>query len=161
VVVKAGRTGAGRRAASSHTAAMAAGEAAVGALFHQAEVIRAGTLEEMFDVAAVLAAQPAFGPLVLAGLGETTVEVLGDVAVRLTPLSSTDVDQMLRSLRSYRLLTGYRHLPSLDVAAFAELLHRVSAIVEDIPQIAELDLNPVFVRQHGAVVADTRIRLTR
>ena len=99
---------------------------------------------------------PAFGPLVLAGLGGTTVEVLGDVAVRITPLSNTDVDQMLRSLRSYRLLTGYRQSPPLDVAAFAELLHRVSAMVEDIPEIAELDLNPVFVRQHGAVVADIR-----
>jgi acetate---CoA ligase (ADP-forming) len=103
---------------------------------------------------------PAFGPLVLAGLGGTTVEVLGDVAVRITPLSSTDVDEMLRSLRSYRLLTGYRQSPPLDVAAFAELLHRVSAMVEDIPEIAELDLNPVFVRQHGAVVTDVRIRLT-
>jgi acetyl coenzyme A synthetase (ADP forming)-like protein len=103
---------------------------------------------------------PAFGPLVLAGLGGTTVEVLGDVAVRLTPLSSTDVDEMLRSLRSYRLLTGYRQSPPLDVAAFAELLHRVSAMVEDIPEIAELDLNPVFVRQHGAVAADVRIHLT-
>jgi len=101
---------------------------------------------------------PAFGPLVLAGLGGTAVEVLGDVAVRITPLSNTDVDEMLRSLRSYRLLTGYRQSPPLDVAAFAELLHRVSAMVEDIPEIAELDLNPVFVRQHGAIVADTRVR---
>ena len=103
---------------------------------------------------------PAFGPLVLAGLGGTFVEVLGDVAVRITPLSDTDVDEMLRSLRSYRLLTGYRQSPPLDVAAFAELLHRVSAMVEDIPEITELDLNPVFVRQHGAVVADIRVRLT-
>jgi acetate---CoA ligase (ADP-forming) len=102
---------------------------------------------------------PAFGPLVLAGLGGTMVEVLGDVAVRITPLSNTDVDEMLRSLRSYRLLTGYRQSPPLDVPAFAELLHRVSAMVEDIPEIAELDLNPVFVRQHGAVVADVRVRL--
>ena len=103
---------------------------------------------------------PAFGPLVLAGLGGTTVEVLGDMAVRITPLSNTDVNEMLRSLRSYRLLTGYRQSPPLDVAAFAELLHRVSAMVEDIPEIAELDLNPVFVRKHGAVVADVRVRLT-
>ena len=103
---------------------------------------------------------PAFGPLVLAGLGGTTVEVLGDVAVRITPLSDTDVDEMLHSLRSYRLLTGYRQSPPLDVAAFAELLHRVSAMVEDIPEIAEFDLNPVFVRQHGAVAADVRVRLT-
>jgi len=103
---------------------------------------------------------PAFGPLVLAGLGGTMVEVLGDVAVRITPLSDTDVDEMLRSLRSYRLLTGYRQSPPLDVAAFAELLHRVGVMVEDIPEIAELDLNPVFVRQHGTVVADVRVRLT-
>ena len=103
---------------------------------------------------------PDFGPLVLAGLGGTMVELLGDVAIRITPLSDTDVDEMLRSLRSYRLLTGYRNSPPLDVAAFAELLHRVSAMVEDIPELTELDLNPVFVRQHGAVVADIRIRLT-
>ena len=49
---------------------------------------------------------------------------------------------------------------SFDVEALAELLHRVSAMVEDMPEIAELDLNPVFVRQHGAVVADVRVRLT-
>jgi len=102
---------------------------------------------------------PAFGPLVLAGLGGTFVEVLKDVAVRITPLSDTDVDEMLRSLRSYRLLTGYRQSPPLDVAALAELLHRVSAMVEDIPEITELDLNPIFVRQHGAIVADIRLRL--
>jgi acetate---CoA ligase (ADP-forming) len=101
---------------------------------------------------------PAFGPLVLAGLGGTRVEVVGDVATRLTPLSDTDVDEMLRSLRSYRLLTGYRQSPPLDVSAFAELLHRVSAMVEDVPEIAELDLNPVFVRRQGAVVADVRVR---
>ena len=101
-----------------------------------------------------------FGPRVLADLSGTMVEVLGDVAVRITPLSNSDIDEMLRSLRSYRLLTGYRLSPPLDVTAFAELLHRVSAMVEDIPEIAELDLNPVFVRQHGAVVADVRVRLT-
>jgi acetate---CoA ligase (ADP-forming) len=103
---------------------------------------------------------PAFGPLALAGLGGTAVEVPGDVAARITPLSDTDIDEMLHSLRSYWLLTGYRQSPALDVAAFAELLHRVSAMVEDIPEIAELDLNPVFVRQHSAVVADVRVRLT-
>ena len=103
---------------------------------------------------------PAFGPLVLAGLGGTMVELLGDIAIRITPLSDADVDEMLRSLRSYRLLTGYRQSPPLDVAAFAELLHRVSAMVEDIPEIAELDLNPVFVRRLGAVAADMRIRFT-
>ena len=79
--------------------------------------------------------------------------------MRITPLSDTDVDEMLRSLRSYRCLLGHRHLPPADVAASAQLLHRVSAMVEDIPEITELYLNPVFVRQHGAVVADIRVRL--
>jgi len=66
---------------------------------------------------------------------------------------------MLRSLRSYPLLTGYRGSSPLDVEALADLLCRVSAMVEDIPEIAELDLNPVFVREHGAPVADIRLRL--
>ncbi len=60
----------------------------------------------------------------------------------------------------YRLFTGYRRTPPLDVAAFGELLYRVSSMVEDIPEITELDLNPVSVRQHGAVAADLRICLT-
>jgi acyl-CoA synthetase (NDP forming) len=77
---------------------------------------------------------PAFGPLVMAGLGGTTVELLGDLELRLTALSDTNVDEMLRSLRSCRLLTGYRQSPPLDVKAFEELLHRVSAMVEDTPR---------------------------
>ncbi|MHB8220860.1 MAG: bifunctional acetate--CoA ligase family protein/GNAT family N-acetyltransferase [Acidimicrobiales bacterium] len=102
---------------------------------------------------------PAFGPLVLTGLGGTNVELLGDVALRLTPLSDTDIDEMLRSLRSYPLLTGYRNSPPMDVSALTQVLHRVSALVEDLPEVAELDLNPVFVRREGAVVADIRLRL--
>ena len=127
---------------------------------HAAEFLIQEQIRDGVEMIVGVTHDPAFGPLVLAGLGGTFVEVLGDVAVRITPLSDADVDEMLRSLRSYRLLTGYRQTPPLDVAAFAELLHRVSAMVEDIPEITELDLNPVFVRQHGAVVADVRVRLT-
>ncbi len=127
---------------------------------HAAEFLIQEQIRDGVEMIVGVTHDPAFGPLVLAGLGGTSVEVLGDVAVRITPLSNTDVDEMLRSLRSYRLLTGYRQSPRLDVAAFAELLHRVSAMVEDIPEITELDLNPVFVRRHGAVVADIRVRLT-
>jgi acyl-CoA synthetase (NDP forming) len=58
------------------------------------------------------------------------------------------------------VLTGYRQSPPLDVGAFAELLHQVNAMVEDIPEIAELDMNPVFVRRLGVVVADVRVRLS-
>jgi acetate---CoA ligase (ADP-forming) len=148
------------QAAAGAVTAIRARLADAGIAGHAAEFLVQEQIRDGVEMIVGVTHDPAFGPLVLAGLGGTVVEVLGDVAVRITPLSDTDVDEMLRSLRSYRLLTGYRQTPPLDVAAFAELLHRVSAMVEDIPEIAELDLNPVFVRQHGAVVADVRIRLT-
>jgi len=148
------------QAAADAVTAIRASLAGAGLARHAAEFLVQEQISDGVEMIVGVSHDPAFGPLVLAGLGGTMVEVLGDVAVRITPLSDTDVDEMLRSLRSYRLLTGYRQSPPLDVAALAELLHRVSAMVEDIPEIAELDLNPVFVRQHGAVVADVRIRLT-
>jgi acyl-CoA synthetase (NDP forming)/GNAT superfamily N-acetyltransferase len=148
------------QAAAKAVTAIRAALSDAGIAEHATEFLVQEQIRDGVEMIVGVSHDPAFGPLVLAGLGGTTVEVLHDVAVRITPLSNTDVDEMLRSLRSYRLLTGYRQSPPLDVAAFAELLHRVSAMVEDIPEIAELDLNPVFVRQHGAVVADVRIRLT-
>jgi acyl-CoA synthetase (NDP forming) len=102
---------------------------------------------------------PIFGPLVMVGLGGGLVELLGDVAVRITPLTDVDVDEMLRSLKAYALLTGYRGSPPLDIDALRDVLYRVSALVEDLPEIAELDLNPVFVLQHGAKAADVRVRI--
>jgi GNAT superfamily N-acetyltransferase len=148
------------QAAAEAVTAIRAIVAEAGIAEHAAEFLIQEQIRDGVEMIVGVTHDPAFGPLVLTGLGGTFVEVLGDVAVRITPLSDTDVDEMLRSLRSYRLLTGYRQSPPLDVAAFAELLHRVSAMVEDIPEITELDLNPVFVRQHGAVVADIRVRLT-
>jgi len=148
------------QAAADAVTAIRAALTNVGIAGHAAEFLIQEQIRDGVEMIVGVTHDPAFGPLILAGLGGTFVEVLGDVAVRITPLSNTDVDEMLRSLRSYRMLTGYRQSPPLDVAAFAELLHRVSAMVEDIPEITELDLNPVFVRQHGAVVADIRVRLT-
>jgi acetate---CoA ligase (ADP-forming) len=104
---------------------------------------------------------PSFGPLLLTGMGGTLVELLRDVSVRITPLTDVDVDDMLDALRMKPLLLGYRGSPPADVSALKDLLHRVNAMVEDIPEIAELDLNPVFVREEGAGVAavDVRLRL--
>ena len=102
---------------------------------------------------------PSAGSLVMVGLGGTLVELLGDVAVRIAPLTDNDVEDMLQSLKSYRLLTGYRGAPALDVDALRQVLHRVSALADDVPEIAEMDLNPVFVLRKGAVVADVRVRL--
>ena len=103
---------------------------------------------------------PLVGPLVVVGRGGTAAEVLGDVAVRVAPLTDHDVDEMLASLRSYPLLTGYRGAAVLDVAALRDVLHRISTLVAEVPEIAEIDLNPLFVLEHGVAVADARIRRT-
>ena len=103
---------------------------------------------------------PQFGPVVACGAGGVQVELLRDVSVRLTPLSTEDAAEMIRSLKTYPLLDGFRGSPICDVAALEEGLLRVSAMVEDIPQIAELDCNPFVVQEHGAVILDARVRVT-
>jgi acyl-CoA synthetase (NDP forming) len=87
------------------------------------------------------------------------VELLKDVAVRITPLTDRDAAEMVRSLHSYPLLDGYRGAPKRDVAALEDLLLRVSALVEAHPEIAELDCNPVRVLTEGVVVVDARVRI--
>jgi acetate---CoA ligase (ADP-forming) len=100
-----------------------------------------------------------FGPVVACGAGGTAVELLKDVAVRITPLTDRDAAEMVRSLATFPLLDGYRGAPKADVAALEELLLRVSALVEAHPEVAELDCNPVKVLPHGAVVVDARVRV--
>jgi acyl-CoA synthetase (NDP forming) len=89
------------------------------------------------------------------------VELLRDVQVRITPLTDDDAREMIRSLKTYPLLTGYRGKPPLDEPALHELLLRISTLVEDIPAISEMDLNPVLVREtgEGYVVLDARIKV--
>jgi acetate---CoA ligase (ADP-forming) len=103
---------------------------------------------------------PQFGPVVACGAGGVQVELLRDVSVRLTPLSNEDASEMIRELKTYPLLTGFRGSVPADVAALEEGLLRVSAMVEDIPQIAELDCNPFVVHETGATILDARIRVT-
>ena len=100
-----------------------------------------------------------FGPVVACGAGGVLVELVKDVSVRLTPLSARDADEMVRELKTYPLLTGYRGAEPSDVPALVEMILRVSVMVEDLLQIAELDLNPVVVRTHGAEIVDARIRV--
>jgi acetate---CoA ligase (ADP-forming) len=100
-----------------------------------------------------------FGPVVACGAGGTAVELLKDVAVRITPLTDRDAAEMVRSLHIFPLLAGYRGAPRADVAALEELLLRVGALVEGHPEVAELDLNPVRVLTEGVVVVDARVRV--
>jgi acetate---CoA ligase (ADP-forming) len=100
-----------------------------------------------------------FGPVVACGAGGTAVELLKDVAVRITPLTDRDAAEMVRSLATFPLLDGYRGAPKADVPALQDLLLRVGALVEAHPQVAELDCNPVMVLPQGAVVVDARVRV--
>ena len=106
---------------------------------------------------------PLFGPLIAFGLGGIHVEILGDVRFRVTPLTDHDAREMVREIRGYRLLEGYRWHAPADIGAIEEVLLRVSRMVEDIPEIRELDLNPIFALPPGlgCAAADARIRVAR
>jgi acetate---CoA ligase (ADP-forming) len=102
-----------------------------------------------------------FGPLIGFGLGGIHVEILKDVCFRVTPITDRDAKEMIRSIHGYRLLGGYRSHPAADVAAIEDLLLRVARMVEEIPEIIELDLNPVIALPpgQGCWIVDARIRL--
>jgi acyl-CoA synthetase (NDP forming) len=100
-----------------------------------------------------------FGPLVVFGLGGVATEVLADHAARLVPLTEADADMLINSIRSAPLLHGHRGAPAADLAALREILLRVSRLTDDLPEIVELDLNPVIARPDGTVAVDARIRV--
>jgi acetyltransferase len=92
---------------------------------------------------------PSFGPLIMFGSGGVFAELLKDVVFKLHPITDLDAAEMINSLKMTRLFSGYRGAPPSDTEAVQELLLRVSTMVEDVPEIAELDLNPVSVRAKG------------
>jgi acetyl coenzyme A synthetase (ADP forming)-like protein len=104
-----------------------------------------------------------FGPLIAFGLGGVFVELIGDVAFRIHPLTDVDAAEMISEVKSARLLEGYRGSEPGDIEALRETLLRVSALVEDLPEIAEMDLNPVKVLPpgEGVRVVDLRMRVRR
>jgi acetyl-CoA synthetase (ADP-forming) len=102
---------------------------------------------------------PLFGPLIACGTGGVLVDLLGDTAFRLHPLTESDTIDMLGELKGARLLRGYRGAPPVDEDALRDVLLRVSALVTAAPEIQELDLNPVIVTTAGTCVADARIRI--
>jgi acyl-CoA synthetase (NDP forming) len=102
---------------------------------------------------------PVFGPVVACGAGGTAVELLKDVSVRITPLTDLDADEMLRDLRTFPLLQGYRGSPPADLEALREVILRLSALVDDHPEIAEADLNPVVALSEGCAIVDARLRV--
>lgn len=102
---------------------------------------------------------PSFGPVLACGAGGTTAELIKDVSVRITPVTELDAREMLRSLKTFPLLDGYRGAPRADVAAIEDVLLRVSAMVEAHPEIVELDCNPLIAGPDGALIVDARVRV--
>ena len=100
-----------------------------------------------------------FGPVLMFGLGGILVEILKDVSFRIVPLVRRDAREMVREIKGYPLLEGYRGQEPVDVANLEELILKVSDFVEQHPEVAELDLNPVFAYSDGAIAVDARVIL--
>ncbi|HUF59839.1 MAG TPA: GNAT family N-acetyltransferase [Actinomycetota bacterium] len=100
-----------------------------------------------------------FGPIVACGAGGTIAELLKDVAVRVAPVTDVAAREMVRSLKTFPLLDGYRGAPRADVPALEEIILRVSALASDHEAVREMDCNPVMVGETRAVVVDSRLRV--
>jgi acyl-CoA synthetase (NDP forming) len=100
-----------------------------------------------------------FGPVLMFGLGGVFVEVLKDVAFRIVPLVRRDASQMIREIKGYPLLEGYRGQEPANITALEDLLLKLSTFVDKTPQIKEMDLNPIFAYKNGAVAVDARVIL--
>jgi acetyl coenzyme A synthetase (ADP forming)-like protein len=105
--------------------------------------------------------EPLFGPLVMFGLGGIFVEALRDIVFRVAPLTELDARDMLMSIRGKALLEGIRGKPPADRAALARTLRLVAQLVEDLPEIEEMDINPLLALPQGVLALDARVRIDR
>ena len=105
---------------------------------------------------------PQFGPMVMFGLGGIYVNFLKDVAFRIAPLTPREADGMVKETKSYTLLKGIRGEPPSDIEALEETILRVSQLVWDYPEIAEMDINPILVYKdgEGCQALDVKISLS-
>jgi acetyl coenzyme A synthetase (ADP forming)-like protein len=111
------------------------------------------------ELLAGIVQDPVFGPLVAFGPGGVLAELIGGAAFRIAPLTDRDADELVGSGKAGQLVRGFRGAPAADSGALADLLHRLSRLAADLPEVAELDLNPVIALPTGCVAVDARIRL--
>jgi acyl-CoA synthetase (NDP forming)/GNAT superfamily N-acetyltransferase len=137
--------------------------------YHALEAVLGSTLKRVLvqpmitdgvEVLVGVVQEPVFGPLVMFGLGGVATDVVGDHAARLTPLTDTDADELIHTGRAAPLLFGHRHAPRADAGALADTLLRVSRLADDLPEVAELGLNPVIARPDGVFPVDARVRVS-
>jgi acyl-CoA synthetase (NDP forming) len=113
------------------------------------------------ELLAGLVQDPVFGPLVAFGPGGVLAELIGEASFRIAPLTDVDADELLAEGKAGVLVAGFRGAPAADRPALADLLHRLSRLGEDLPAVAELDLNPVLALPEGCVAVDARVRVQR
>ena len=102
-----------------------------------------------------------FGPVLMFGLGGVWVEVLQDFSLRVTPITRRDAAEMVREIKGYPLLTGYRGREPVDTGCLEEMLLAVGRLAQEYPAISEIDLNPVIAGASGAVAVDARVVLEK
>jgi acetate---CoA ligase (ADP-forming) len=102
---------------------------------------------------------PVFGPLVAFGPGGVLAELIGEAQFQLAPLTDVDAQELVRAGKAGRLVGGFRGAPAADEAALVDLLLRLSLLADDLPEVAELDLNPVLALQDGCLAVDARVRV--
>ena len=118
------------------------------------KMVRPGT-----EVIVGVSKDPQFGPVIMFGLGGIFVEVLKDVTFRVIPVEQRDAREMIKEVKGYPLLQGYRGKESANISALVEIILKISKLIEENPQIKELELNPIFVYRDKAVGVDARIIL--
>ena len=112
------------------------------------------------ELLAGIVQDPVFGPLVAFGPGGVFAELIGAAAFRIAPLTDVDANELVQEGKAGRLVAGFRGTPAADAPALIDLLHRLSLLAGQLPEVAELDLNPVIALPTGCVAVDARVRLT-
>ena len=116
-------------------------------------------LEGGTELLAGVVQDPVFGPLVAFGPGGVFAELIGDASFRLAPLTDVDAEELVTGGKAGRLVAGFRGAPAADAAALEDLLHRLGRLAEEVPEVGELDLNPVLAGPDGCLAVDARVRL--
>jgi acyl-CoA synthetase (NDP forming) len=119
-------------------------------------MLRGGT-----ELLAGLLQDPVFGPLVAFGPGGVFAELIGEASLRIAPLTDIDAEELVTAGKAGRLVRGFRGAEPADAAALVDLVHRLAALGDDLPAVAELDLNPVLGFPDRAVAVDARVRIRR
>ena len=126
-------------------------------------IIHGLTVQKMarpgIEVIVGMSKDPQFGPVIMFGLGGILVELLKDVSFRIVPITQDDAAEMIREIKGYPLLEGYRGQEPANITALEDLIVRVSQFVEQTPEIKELDLNPIFAYKDKVIALDARVIL--